>query len=122
MEVIPAIDIKADTILEETPEEEKPETEPEVEPEADPETEEAEADVEEPAVEEEVFQETEEADPELGESNGPAETKAPTQDRKLHEYACKACGNMFNDPTEIEAGEDEPPLKVCPNCESPNFS
>ena len=114
----PAIEVEAETIHEETPEDEKPETEP-VEPEEEPLAEEA----EEPAVEEEVFQETEEADPELGEESVSKETPEPVKrGRKVTEYACKACGNMFNDPSEIEAGEDEAPIKVCPNCESPNFS
>ena len=109
----PAIDVEADIILEETPEDEK------LEPEEEPLAEEA----EEPAVEEEVFQETEEADPELGEESVSKETPEPVKrGRKVTEYACKACGNMFNDPSEIEAGEDEAPVKVCPNCESPNFS
>lgn len=113
----PAIEVEASIVHEETPEDEKPETEPGTE------TEEAEAEVEEPVVEEEVFQETDEPDPELGEASGPVEAPEPIKSgRKVTEYACKACGNMFNDPRQIDAGEDEPPLEVCPNCESPNFS
>lgn len=119
------IEVKAEESKSSSPEPVEPKEQEPVEPEDDgPEIGgECEPEVGETEIEEEVFQEVEGADSDLGEQDISSETPEPVkQDRKLHKYACKACGNMFNDPDQIQRGEDEAPLDVCPNCQSSNFS